>query len=152
LKKLDLGRTLGILANIGVIAGIVFLGFELRQNNELLIAQSSYAQFNTERERRMVVIENANGISELLVKDLSGAALTEAETFRVNLFHNDTLDMFRWQFREFQEGRLPDDFIDLRTWHDVWDATPGLREQFQEDIPRLDPEFVRFVQKHVINR
>jgi len=32
MKKIDLGQTITILANIGVIAGIVFLGYELRQN------------------------------------------------------------------------------------------------------------------------
>ncbi len=30
MKKLDLGQTIGILANLGVIAGIVFLAFEIR--------------------------------------------------------------------------------------------------------------------------
>jgi len=38
LKKIDLGQAIGILANAGVIAGIVFLGMELRQNNELVVA------------------------------------------------------------------------------------------------------------------
>ena len=32
MKKIDLGQTLNTLANVGVIAGIVFLGVELRQN------------------------------------------------------------------------------------------------------------------------
>jgi hypothetical protein len=38
-------------AYLGVIAGIVFLAFELRQNNQLLIAQTSCAQFNIEQQR-----------------------------------------------------------------------------------------------------
>ena len=38
MKKIDLGQAIGILANVGVIAGIVFLGMELRQNNELVVA------------------------------------------------------------------------------------------------------------------
>ena len=33
MKKLDLGQTLGLLANVGVIAGIVFLGIEIRASN-----------------------------------------------------------------------------------------------------------------------
>ena len=40
MKKLDLGQTVSILANLGVIAGIVFLGIEIRQNNYLLETQS----------------------------------------------------------------------------------------------------------------
>ena len=32
MKTIDLGQTIQVLANIGVIAGIVFLAFEIRQN------------------------------------------------------------------------------------------------------------------------
>ncbi len=32
MKKIDLGQTISILANFGVIAGIVFLGLEIRQS------------------------------------------------------------------------------------------------------------------------
>jgi len=38
LKKIDLGQAIGILANLGVIAEIVFSGMELRQNCELVVA------------------------------------------------------------------------------------------------------------------
>jgi hypothetical protein len=36
MKTIDLGKALGILANLGVIAGIVFLGLEIRQNTAAL--------------------------------------------------------------------------------------------------------------------
>ena len=36
MKKIDLGQTLNTLANIGVIAGIIFLAIEVRQNQESL--------------------------------------------------------------------------------------------------------------------
>jgi len=32
MKKIDLGQTIQTLANLGVIAGIVFLAMELQQN------------------------------------------------------------------------------------------------------------------------
>lgn len=41
MKKLDLGEAVGILANVGVIAGIIFLGFELRQNTSAVQAATS---------------------------------------------------------------------------------------------------------------
>ena len=40
MKKLDLGQTITILANLGVIAGIVFLGLELRQTQSAMQAQA----------------------------------------------------------------------------------------------------------------
>ncbi len=36
MKNIDLGQTLNTLANVGVIAGIIFLAYELNQNNEFL--------------------------------------------------------------------------------------------------------------------
>ena len=40
MRKIDLGQTIGILANIGVIAGVVFLGVEIRQSTNLAMAQA----------------------------------------------------------------------------------------------------------------
>ncbi len=44
MKKFDLGQTVSILANLGVVVGIVFLGMEVRQNNELLATQVTATQ------------------------------------------------------------------------------------------------------------
>ena len=145
MKKLDLGQTLGILANLGVIAGIIFLAFELRQNNQLLIAQTSYSQFNVVQQRRLLQIQE----SETLMKPEESR--TSAERLRVNLLYNNTLDSFIWQFREYEAGRLPDDFIDLRIWRDVWRTNRGLRELYAEDRSRLDSEFIMFFEENVVN-
>jgi len=40
MNKIDLGQTIVILANVGVIAGIVFLAVEIRQNNRIVQAQT----------------------------------------------------------------------------------------------------------------
>ncbi len=42
MKKIDLGQTITILANVGVVAGIVFLAVELRQNNEFMAADARF--------------------------------------------------------------------------------------------------------------
>jgi hypothetical protein len=47
MKKVDLGQVITIFANIGVIAGIVFLGFEIRQSTA--VAQASSYQQSTEK-------------------------------------------------------------------------------------------------------
>ena len=148
MKRIELGQTLSTLANFGVIAGIIFLAFELQQNNELLEAQTSYAQFSVERDRRSFLIQDA-GLVDLYVKASSGAALTDSERFRLSIMNNDALDTYRWQFRELQAGWLPDDYLDLRIWRDVWRSVPGLYELFQEDRPRLEPDFVRFIEENV---
>ncbi len=40
MKKLDLGQTLGIIANLGVLLGILLLVYELAQNRQMMRAQT----------------------------------------------------------------------------------------------------------------
>jgi hypothetical protein len=49
MKKIDLGQTLQIVANVGVIAGIVFLAVELQQNTDsqrMMAAQQVFGVSN----------------------------------------------------------------------------------------------------------
>jgi hypothetical protein len=43
MKKIEVGQAISILANFGVIVGIVFLAIEIRQNNQQLALQSYQA-------------------------------------------------------------------------------------------------------------
>ena len=47
MQRPDLAQAIQILANIGVIAGILFLAIELRQNNEVLNAQARLQRAQT---------------------------------------------------------------------------------------------------------
>ena len=130
MKNLDLGQTISILANVGVIAGIIFLAFELRQNNQILIAQTSYAQFNVERERRDRLIENVGGITDVMQKGRAGMPLAEDEVFRRNLVWEDLIGNWRWQYREVEAGRLPADFLDVQSAREIWEANnPALSRE-----------------------
>ena len=58
MKKLDLGQTVGILANLGVIAGILFLAIELRQNNQLLRVEAIGTVLEAQMSRSELIAEN----------------------------------------------------------------------------------------------
>ena len=47
MKKLDLGQTLGILANVGVLTSILLLVYELNQNRQMMAAQTRNAIADT---------------------------------------------------------------------------------------------------------
>jgi hypothetical protein len=76
MKKIDLGQTMNTLANIGVILGIVFLAFELRQSqvvgraqtrNEVSRAGMELNQFSATKEIGDIVLRSDRGeeLSEL---------------------------------------------------------------------------------------
>ena len=85
MKNIGLGQTINTLANLGVIAGIVFLGLELEQNNTLMESEA--------RRNRSAYVEEANlmlaGDSELaalVLLDNQGETLSELESFRLNRY------------------------------------------------------------------
>ena len=83
MKKIDLGQSVSLLANLGVILGIVFLAVELRQNNALLAAESraTIVALNTEIWAKVIDTPDVAGLA---VKDRSGESLTNAEELRLN--------------------------------------------------------------------
>ena len=68
-------ETAEVLGVAGIIAGIVFLGYELRQNNELMAAEARATRLSLQADLWGSLAENP-GLAALLVKDRSGESLT----------------------------------------------------------------------------
>ena len=150
MKKLDFGQTVSVLANIGVIAGIVFLGIELRQNNSLLEAQTSLARFSVDRERRTRLLENRAGLLETMLKARNGEELNRTERAQLTAHWLDVLDSWLWQFREAQAGRIGQDLIDVTTWGNLWRQDEGFRTAYRNIFAQRDAEFDRYLEDNVI--
>ena len=103
MKKVDLGQSIGILANVGVIAGIVFLVIELQQNNELLEAQA-----RSERNQRVMDLRSdiySNPVlAEILVKARNGETLTEVEQLQADFYALRRINGLEAQFLDFLAG------------------------------------------------
>ncbi len=81
MKRIDLGQTITILANVGVIAGIIFLAVELRQNNELMEAAARDAQ-NVRLQEFVQQVYLVPGLAEIISKTRNGEPLTEVEEIK----------------------------------------------------------------------
>ena len=152
MKKFDLGQTISILANLGVIAGIVFLGLELQQNNELLEAESRYALADRAVGLSMTVAENRN-LALALAKLMDGDSLDTAEEIQLRSYALAIFRNFEANFDELQAGNLSEaGLLDAHRglmrnqgvpapvpWHDYW--------QLYRD--RASPEFVYWMQERV---
>lgn len=147
-----LNTWLTLFANLGVVAGIIFLGIEIRQNNELLTVQASYSQFEIERERRSRIIENVNGFADVVEKQQNGEELTYVEGQRLLQHWLDVIDSWAWQFRENQAGRLEGEILNLADWQAQWRSYEGLRERYQLTISRRDESFIQFMEENVISQ
>ena len=110
MKKIDLGQTIGIFANVGVIAGIIFLAIELRQNNQLLQAEAIGTALETRIERQDIQLNNPHLVA-LIVKNRKGQPLTDEERHTVGKLHARGLLGWQKDFFLFQQGILDEDYL-----------------------------------------
>ena len=82
MNRLNLGQTINTLANVGVIAGIVFLAIELRQNNELLGVQIRATTMESRVRSAEMLAQNPE-IVTLLGKDPLTLTDVEADQLRI---------------------------------------------------------------------
>ena len=99
MRKINVGQTVGILANVGVIAGIVFLLFELQQNREMMRAQTRNELSMGIVDFLTVVADNGE-LASLRRRADRAEELTEEEMYRYQIL---TRALFRyWENVHYQ--------------------------------------------------
>ena len=151
MKKIDLGQTIQILANLGVIGGIVFLAVEIHQNNELLSAQVRSTRMEHRSAISNTLLENPEVI-ELLGKQES--TLSEPERDRIRLLGFQALIQMEWNYGEAVRGLQDLDAL-ARSIHSVYHrdrlnyGVPLAWETFRETT---DPQFAAWFEENIVNR
>ena len=144
MKKIDIGQAVGIIANVGVIAGLVVLIFELRQNTlvtELLAAESA---LTSATEQNRLIIENRQ-IAELLAA-LPDVERTADELQLRNMFSGR---LRRWENAHYQFSRSA---LNPELWAAFESDNVGLirsisfyRDLWSESAGQYRPEFRSYV-------
>lgn len=147
MKKIDLGQTINTLANIGVILGIVFLAFEINQNNSQLTAQSRYNYFRTRIDFSLLSATDPV-LTPVLAKAALGEALSPEEDVLMNSFAIAALDAWRYEFLEYNDGRLSIEELDIPRKREIFNQ-PGMRAAFERNLggPGWSEDFKDFLQQ-----
>ena len=150
----SLNKWLTLLANLGVIAGIVFLGVEMQQNNEFLAAE---AKFNMHQNQVALMdqITSSPQLSTIMAKALANEALTPGEQIQLQYLAVRTMRNWLWEFEEFQAGRIKLEEIPIEAWRKVYTGRLlplPLATAFQMgDFEIQNPEFAKFIEENVAN-
>lgn len=153
MKKFEIQQAISILANIGVIASIVFLGFELRQNNELMASEARATYASMDQNGWSFIIENPELIAAL-IKDRNGEELTEVDEFRLSALWMQEFAQYQFRYLEDRNSanwvvgqrRLFKSYGSLRR---AWQGTTSGARQAGKD--NFDPRFVQFYEENVVN-
>lgn len=150
---MDLAAIVDLLASIGVIAGIVFLGVELRQNNAHLAAQARYNLIV--RRADMNTVLTTPHVLAALHKRLAGEPLSREEETIVFSASIRFIEMWEWQYKEFEAGMLRKEQLPVKAWRAFYHnktAMPLAIDEVWETRKHVhDPAFVAFIEENVVN-
>jgi hypothetical protein len=146
MEKTNLSQAVAILANLGVIGGILLLAYELRQNNELMADQARFNRLTVSTQNWDLLAENPQ-LAELRLKDGNGETLTPTERVQLEAMIMRVLITRQWSFQE-----LPRDSLPVETWQRVTQQMPSLITVYEREKQAFDPEFVEWFDTNILER
>lgn len=149
MKKIDVGEIIQVLANIGVIASIVLLAYQLQQNNKILAATGAGVRIAQATTIWATVVEQPD-VAELLVRDQQNDVLTPAEEMRLNAFWmRNLIDMdyvFTTSGPQQKHGfvtGLQRAFRSYASLRNIWNGS-ATAVTAQKDL--LSPQFIKYME------
>jgi hypothetical protein len=108
MKKIDLVQSVTILANLGVIAGIFFLVFELQQNTQAVRLSSAQSYLTGGNTLDFHIASNPE-FAGLLIADDNGVELTDAQSLQLDRWNYAVLR--QWETAHYLQsiGALDDE-------------------------------------------
>ena len=146
MKKIDLGQTIRILANVGVIAGIVFLVIELNQNTQQMTVQLEW-QVNQKifENNRDLLGDNPTPIYAKSVIDPEELSFEEFQVASALVFN--FLNVWEDKYFMYQEG-----LISEREWQLPIDQEIGItlgnrfaQALWESSKSLFEPELVQYI-------
>ncbi len=119
---------LQILGVFGVIAGLVFLGYEIRQNHELMKAQTRQALAQSAIDLLRGEAENGE-LASIVRRGNAGEELSDDEFFRYRRANVAFFAYWENVFYQYEAGLIDDsEFIPQRRVWQMRTARPGIHK------------------------
>jgi len=143
-----------IIAAIAVIASLIYIGSELRQNTQALQAQTRY-NIITMRTSAIRALRSDRSLLEASYRFLGGEDVSKAEEAAIKLTANELLEMWEWQHAEYQAGTLPVERLPVENWRRIFHEKffpNAVAEVWDHRKNVLNDEFVKFMEERVVNK
>ena len=140
-----------LLANFGVIAGVIFLALEISQNNELMQAEASFRLKDNRAMGSQLVLESPEYVA-LTLKISNGEVFTDLDEVRLKAYVDQMLINWQWEYGEFKAGRMSSNIFPANQYAMALKAFPFALEgweSFKLGI-EYDKDFIKFMEDEVI--
>jgi hypothetical protein len=149
MKKIEPGQVVSIIANVGVLGGILLLAYELNQNNELRDAEARISRTNMAVEAFRFFAENGD-LAELHEREKRGEELSGAELRRINAAVMSVFLVQEWTFKEMSHD--PSEMKQVREIQRYNFANrPEYRRVWELRKSSFDPAFIQWMEESVLD-
>jgi len=143
-------KWLSLSANFAVVAGIIFLGVELKQNNRLLQQQSELVYFHNK-----IVLTEAlmldSGLAEIYVKASNNEELSDVDTLRIGRYYRRMFRGFEWEYGQHRDGLIT--ISRFNAWTNMINENKYARDTWEWFIQSVASEgFIRFVEENGVTQ
>jgi len=138
MKKIDLGQAITILANVGVVAGIVFLVYEIRQNTAQMRADAGYSINEAVDSLNRSVYEDREFAELLLQAQESFSEMDRVDQARIASYFFSELNLADYISKLESEGMsdLHFDYVEFKV--NQFRSMPGRREFVDQYVAPSD--------------
>ena len=136
-----------------MIAGIVFLGIEIQQNNETLAIQARLERENLFRQGVARRFSQSPDMLRAVAKSQRGDALTDEELIIIDWENHTAFIDWMLVYMQVADGILDEETIPLALWREGFHAIyPRMAESWSANKHRYRPQFVEWMERNVVNR
>ena len=140
-----------VIAVLGVIGSLIFVAFEIRQNNELLAAEARANRHeHRSQNRNRQFLENPH-LVEIFLKSNNGQQLTDIEQYTIERFLDQILFDFQFVYVEYQRGQFDEKDLNISSMKSGFYRAPGMPQYWKghaEEYLRTD--FVQWMNENIV--
>ena len=148
MKKIDPATIGALIANIGVIGGLLLLAYEVRQNNELMEAEARMNRVNMVVDAWRFTAENGD-LTELREREKNGEELSGADKRRVDAAVMAVFLLLEWTYRDMTgDPRQLEQVREVQRYN--FSNAPEYPRVWSERKASFDADFVEWMERNVV--
>ncbi len=137
-----------IIGAVAVLATLIYLARQMRQNNDLQRMQVS-SVFLQNRVIFFQALYQNDDLMQTILRAREDEDLNPLERMRLSTYYRSVLVLFDWEYQQYDYGLL-DESATSRI-RDVVGKFPRFQDSWSEHKVALSPKFVHFMETDILN-
>ena len=152
MKNSNVVQIISLLANVGVVLGLVFLGVEVYQSNQMNRTNAWNNLIQTGIDFNDGIAQNSD-LAEILAKSNNDESLTDAEAIRLRAFTAASMQRVWLDYQQINTGIISPEELQTRIprFQTLLVRFPVVRRLWEQTRDGYSADFQRFVDACVLS-